>query len=298
MSASVLLTMTSCNSEDTSDKSFISLSKVPLQVSIDNVKTRSIVEGAILPNNSSYRIHVYSTDEKNKYVSLNNTDGSSVAYVDGVSKIDDYPIYLPDDGSGVQVLALYGGLVGVYTENKVVNNIKMNVNKQEDYMVGMNINKVNKSNPKASLSFSHLMSRVTLKIRKAEDNAEFYKIPSVTLNNVKANVILATDGGSPIVSEQNNETTSITLKNSNYTLDTSSDVITADFLLLPISQEGITIELNGISQTANLPVSDFGMGQHFMFNVVISDNKMKIEDVTVTPWGDSENEDDDIKFYN
>lgn len=277
MSAMALLTLASCSNEDAGSLLSSAQDRVPLQVSVENAATRGIIKGTTLPDDCSYRIYAYSRNSETNYEALNNRRGSSVYYNKGVSRIDDEPIYLPEDGSDVQVVALYGGIRGDY-DNLRVNKIELSVKDQEDYLVGINTNKVNKSNPKAKLAFTHVMSRVTLNIKRAKDNTNSYKIPVVKINNLASSyAYMDVEGGQPVISVvDKNQDFSLPIKIDDYVLDDPSKVITADFLVLPTEQENITIELDGFSQKIKLPISNFEMGQQYSFNVVIGKNKPEI----------------------
>lgn len=277
MSAMALLTLASCSNEDAGSLLSSAQDRVPLQVSVENAATRGIIKGTTLPDDCSYRIYAYSRNSETNYEALNNRRGSSVYYNKGVSRIDDEPIYLPEDGSDVQVEALYGGITGDY-DNLRVNKIELSVKDQEDYLVGVNTNKVNKANPKANLAFTHVMSRVTLNIKRAKDNTNSYKIPVVTINNLASSyAYMDVEGGQPAISVvDKNQNFNLSVKIDDYVLDDSSKVLTADFLVLPTEQENITIKLDGFSQEIKLPISNFEMGQQYSFNVVIGKNKPEI----------------------
>lgn len=277
VSAMALLTLASCSNEDAGSLLPSAQDRVPLQVSVENAATRGIISGTTLPDDCSYRIYAYSRNSETNYAALNNRRGSSVYYNKGVSRIDDEPIFLPEDGSDVQVVALYGGITGDY-DNLRVNKIELSVKDQEDYLVGVNTNKVNKANPKANLAFTHVMSRVTLNIRRAKDNTNSYKIPEVKINNLASSyAYMDVEGGQPVISVvDKNQDFSLPIKIDDYVLDDPSKVITADFLVLPTEQENITIKLDGFSQEIKLPISNFEMGQQYSFNVVIGKNKPEI----------------------
>lgn len=276
VSAMALLALASCSNEDAGSLSSSAQDRVPLQVSVENAATRGIITGTTLPDDCSYRIYAYSTNSETNYEALNNQSGSTVQYQKGVSRIDDNPIYLPEDGSDVQVVALYGGITGSYDDLRV-NKIKLSEKAQEDYLVGVNTNKVNKANPKANLAFTHVMSRVTLNIKRAKDNTNSYKIPEVTINNLAADAYMDVEGGQPVIYGVNNsQNFNLPIKIDDYVLDDSSKVITADFLVLPAAQENITVKLDGFSQEIKLPISNFEMGQQYSFNVVIGKNKPEI----------------------
>lgn len=276
VSAMALLTLASCSNEDAGSLLSSAQDRVPLQVSVENAATRGIISGTTLPDDCSYRIYAYSTNSETNYEALNNQSGSTVQYQKGVSRIDDNPIYLPEDGSDVQVVALYGGITGSYDYLRV-NKIELSEKAQEDYLVGVNTNKVNKTNPKANLAFTHVMSRVTLNIKRAKDNTNSYKIPEVTINNLAAYAYMNIEGGYPYISVvDNSQDFNLPIKIDDYVLDDSAKVITADFLVLPTEQENITVKLDGFSQEIKLPISNFQMGQQYSFNVVIGKNKPEI----------------------
>lgn len=276
VSAMALLALASCSNEDAGSLSSSAQDRVPLQVSVENAATRGIITGTTLPDDCSYRIYAYSRNSETNYEALNNQSGSTVQYQKGVSRIDDNPIYLPEDSSDVQVVALYGGITGSY-DNLWVNKIELSEKDQEDYLVGINTNKVNRSNPKANLAFTHVMSRVTLNIRRAKDNTNNYKIPRVTVNNLAFDAYMDVREGKPIINGvDNSQNFILPVKIDDYVLDDSAKVITADFLVLPAEQENITVRLDGFSQEIKLPISNFEMGQQYSFNVVIGKNKPEI----------------------
>lgn len=173
-----------------------------------------------------------------------------------------------------------------------VHKIPLSTQKQKDYLVGVNTNTVNKSNPKASLAFTHVMSRITLNIKKAEDNLNAYKIPEVTLNNVIGEAILEVEGGHPYLSSISNENSSITVKPINYVLEQSSDVATVDFLLLPTVQNNITVKLGGFSQEIKLPMVDFESNKQYSFNVVINNNELVSSSPVITSWQNPQKEEE------
>lgn len=289
--AMALLALASCSNEDAGSLLPSAQDRVPLQVSVENAATRGIITGTTLPDDCSYRIYAYSTNSETNYEALNNQSGSTVQYQKGVSRIDDNPIYLPEDSSDVQVVALYGGITGSY-DNLWVNKIELSEKDQEDYLVGINTNKVNRSNPKANLAFTHVMSRVTLNIRRAKDNTNNYKIPRVTVNNLAFDAYMDVREGKPIINGvDNSQNFILPVKIDDYVLDDSAKVITADFLVLPAEQENITVRLDGFSQEIKLPISNFEMGQQYSFNVVIRDGKLTVDGFKITPWSEKEQQD-------
>lgn len=291
VSAMALLTLASCSNEDAGSLLPSAQDRVPLQVSVEDAATRGIITGTTLPDDCSYRIYAYSRNSETNYEALNNQSGSTVKYQKGVSRIDDNPIYLPEDGSDVQVVALYGGITGSY-DDLWVNKIKLSEKAQEDYLVGINTNKVNKSNPKANLAFTHVMSRVTLNIRLAKGNTNYYKIPEVTINNLAFDAYMDVREGKPIINGvDNSQNFILPVKIDDYVLDDSAKVITADFLVLPAEQENITVKLDGFSQEIKLPISNFEMGQQYSFNVVIRDGKLTVDGFKITPWSEKEQQD-------
>lgn len=291
VSAMALLALASCSNEDAGSLLPSAQDRVPLQVSVENAATRGIITGTTFPDDCSYRIYAYSRNSETNYEALNNQSGSTVHYQKGVSRIDDNPIYLPEDGSDVQVVALYGGITGSY-DNLWVNKIELSEKAQEDYLVGVNTNKVNKTNPKANLAFTHVMSRVTLNIKRAKDNTNSYKIPEVTINNLAFDAYMDVRDGKPVINGVNNsQNFNLPIKIDDYVLDDSAKVITADFLVLPTEQENITVKLDGFSQEIKLPISHFEMGQQYSFNVVIRDGKLTVDGFKIIPWSEKEQQD-------
>lgn len=89
--------------------------------------------------------------------------------------------------------------------------------------MGVNTNKVNKSNPKANLAFTHVMSRVTLNIRRAKDNTNNYKIPEVTINNLAFDAYMDVREGKPIINGvDNSQNFILPVKIDDYVLDDSA----------------------------------------------------------------------------
>lgn len=281
MTAALMLSLASCSSDELANGSASSsskaLSQVPLEITVNDAESRSIIEGTTLPEECSYQIYPYIINSDGSYKSLlydGNTDdeGITVNYVKGNSNLT-RSVYLPEDGSNVNVVGLYGTKGFYYYD--FVNKVRLSVQDQEDYLVGHNVNVVNKNNPKAQMSFQHLMSRVTLRITKSEDNDNIYKISEVEVNNLASSGLMLFTPEGKIDFEQyyNTTTTSIVAGcKDNYVLDSPKDEILFDFLVLPTEQEGIEVTLFGVgsnNQKVTLPTVDFKSGEQYTFNIVI-----------------------------
>lgn len=80
VSAMALLTLASCSNEDAGSLLPSAQDRVPLQVSVEDAATRSIITGTTLPDDCSYRIYAYSRNSETNYEALNNQSGSTVQY--------------------------------------------------------------------------------------------------------------------------------------------------------------------------------------------------------------------------
>lgn len=272
MAAVMMLSLASCSSEELSNGSASSsskaLSQVPLEITVNNEGSRSIIEGTTLPEECSYKIYPYLKDGDWKKLT-NDDHGTSVKYSKGESRIDGM-VYLPEDGSDVSVVAIYGTEDGGYVDQGVLE-VGFAVPEQIDYLVGHNVNTVNKDNPKAQICFQHIMSRVTIHVTKSEDNKNSYKFSDIKVNNLfdDGYINVSPEGEIGLVGlgmDSNN----ITVKTAgNYLLENASDTVDFDFLVMPTEQElGITLQGSTTLKTT-LPKTNFEMGQQYTFNVVI-----------------------------
>lgn len=275
MAAAMMLSLASCSSEElanglTSSSSKV-LSQVPLEITVNNEGSRSIIEGTTLPDESDYIIYPYYKDGDWKKLT-NDDHGTSVIYHKGESKIDG-TIYLPESGADVNVVALYG-TNGGYVDQGVLE-VEFFVPEQIDFLLGHNVNTVNKDNPKAQISFQHIMSRVTIHVTKSEDNKNSYKFPDIKVNNLfDHGIINVSPVGEIELIGFAKDSINITVKTAgNYLLENASDTVDFDFLVMPTEQElGITLQEGSSTLKTTLPKTNFEMGKQYTFNVVIGKN--------------------------
>lgn len=278
VAASALLMATSCSENPLfSSATDSAKGKVALQVSVANpTNTRSLITGSTLPNGSTYSI--YALDEDGSSISPN-YEGTTVLYQDGESRIMEDPIYLPENGSKINVIALYG-TKGIYDSKGNIVNIPIDVEQQQDYLLGNSTGTVNYDAPIASIEFKHLMSRITLNITKSADSTVTYEIPSVSIRNVTKDAIMSIVGNAEKHSLESVSTEKIgfyTKPTENAVLRLPTDTVSVNFLILPIQHDSVKIELDSQKKSFILPISDFKEGEQYTFNVNI--NKKQVEEV-------------------
>lgn len=276
LAATGLLAMTSC-----SENSFFSTAteptkgKVALQLSLSNSSDTRVLEGSTLPDDCSYKIFALT---ENGELLNKNSEGATVNFRGGVSTIVGDTIYLPEDGSNVNVVALYN-TEGYYNGNGEIVKIPFRSG-IKDYLLGNSIGTVNNSNPKATIQFKHFMSRIRLNITKPADALETYRIPTITIDKVKDQAALritqhADKHEFDWISE--GTTAFYTKPEGNTTLAAATDTVSVDFIVLPTLQEGVKIRIDSLKKSFTLPVSDFKEGEQYTFNVNI--NKKQVEEV-------------------
>ena len=282
--AGSIFTLGACSNEE---NSLPQLSNVPLQVEVAGVqaKGRAIVEGTTLPNESSYGIFAYygnsSTLAKN--VKVNYSNGTSTLTQN---------VFLPENND-VSVYAYYPYMTDMAAEKYQIQSAS-----QIDYLYGYSADSdnklgyVNEAQPKASIYFRHAMARVTLKVKKAADNENSYKLPYVSLMNVKKNGYLYIKESAVIDCSGTEE---LIAKPDNYVLEAVDDEIVVDFLVLPMNtaEQPVTLGLGSNATnwdlTANIPNVTWVSGQQYTYTVTVSKGELlDISNAVIFPWDVSE----------
>lgn len=282
--AGSIFTLGACSNEE---NSLPQLSNVPLQVEVAGVqaKGRAIVEGTTLPNESSYGIFAYygnsSTLAKN--VKVNYSNGTSTLTQN---------VFLPENND-VSVYAYYPYMTDMAAEKYQIQSAS-----QIDYLYGYSADSdnklgyVNEAQPKASIYFRHAMARVTLKVKKAADNENSYKLPYVSLMNVKENGYLYIKESAVIDCSGTEE---LIAKPDNYVLEAVDDEIVVDFLVLPMNtaEQPVTLGLGSNASnwdlTANIPNGTWVSGQQYTYTVTVSKGELlDISNAVIFPWDVSE----------
>lgn len=279
----VLLLLYSCSSEVEVDNSSCSkVSQEPLKINVlDSSDTRSIISGTSLPDDCVFKIYVYTYEgdlmgENRRNPQLfSSPDGVPVHYKDGICTVRE-DIFLPTD-KHVLVEAIFEN----GDAKSLAKGFNISIDKQEDFLYGKQEgNVVDPMKPVANIYFNHEMSRVTLNIRKSEDNKKVYDIPTLTVKNIIGEVNYSHPALYLVDKTESSVLTDLVVETNNSKLASSSDVVTADFLLFPKIHENIAIEIgNGAESTSfklTTGIFDPGSGGHYTFNVTLNGENSSI----------------------
>lgn len=271
-----MLSVVACSSEE---EQALSDGRVPLEVEIVGVQnTRTIIDGTALPDGSQYGIFAMlgggTTDAVENGVNV------LVDYNNGKSTLGN-PVYIPDNAD-VPVYAYYP-YDSQNSDLAYLRQIPVEASSQTDYLYGTSVDAnnnfsfANAYNPKVRIHFRHALARVRLNVRKADDNVNSYKLPYVGLQNVLSLGWFDLYEGELAKSEGS---INLLAKPSEYVLDTSEDLLTVDFLVLPMNtaMQSVTLGLgdnyDAYSLTAPMPATEWKSGQLYTYNVTIRDNHM------------------------
>ena len=302
-----MLSVVACSSEE---KLALSDGRVPLEVEVVGVQdTRTIIDGTALPDGSQYGIFAMlgggTTDAVENGVNV------QVDYNNGKSTLRN-PVYIPDNAD-VPVYAYYP-YDSQNSDLAYLRQIPVEASSQTDYLYGTsvdvnnNFSFANAYNPKVRIHFRHALARVRLNVRKADDNINSYKLPYVGLQNVLSLGWFDLYEGELAKSEGS---INLLAKPSEYVLDTSEDLLTVDFLVLPMNtaMQSVTLGLgdnyDAYSLTAPMPATEWKSGQQYTYNVTIRDNQMpggsgslSISEATIAPWENTNQENIEVGDVN
>ena len=271
----------SCSSEDANGEK-TATGKSPLKINVAGVATtKSFFEGNMLPDECEYYIFLH-----NDGMDLNNSD-IPVQYAKGESRIS-RPVFITREST---VGAVY------CDRNKVVvdgNVIVLNTTDQQDVLVAYS--NVIPSYPEVSLMFKHIMSRVSLRITKSADNNRTYdKFGTAEVVDAPLGYYyLFSDKVTPI----NNQYTTLKVKPKDKSyIETATDVVEYDFLMLPQSSSGLKMNVNcsSFNSTINFSKLTLLAGNKYVLDAVIKGNDLEIQSVSVEPWA-SESHDISIEI--
>ena len=285
-----LLALGACSNDDAFVPQF---TDVPLQVEVAGVEgeSRAIIEGTTLPNESSYGIFAFYGNSSERLA-----QNIKVNYTDGVSTLTQN-VFLPEN-SDISVYAYYPYTANMTTEDY----LQIESSSQIDYLYGYSANSdnqltyVNEAQPKASIYFRHAMARVTLKIKKAADNENNYKLPYVGLMNVKQYGYLDIKGNTVL---DCSGTEKLVAKPENYVLDAVDSEILVDFLVIPMNtaEQPVTLcigdAIGGTIEdwllSASIPNSTWTSGQQYTYTVTISKGGvLELSEAVITEWVNNE----------
>jgi hypothetical protein len=266
-----------------------------LQISSVDVATptRAIITGTVLPSKVQYGI--FATSSLN---TLSNGTNVSVSYMDGVSTLSN-KIALPQN-SKVLVYAYYP-----YSKGVSATSVPIEILSQTDYLWGWSADTfghpayATETNPSVNIHFEHILSRVTLRIHKAEDNTKLYHITSAYLNDDgsdfayrKANANIYKNS----LSDFDYDATSGNGLNRGKNipgelhpgyLETSNDEITVNFLVLPYSYIAWSFKIvtDDLELSSNFYDTDFQSGMQYTYDVIIHQgNHLSLDAEEIIPW--------------
>lgn len=257
--------------------------KVPLEVQIKSSGTRTVIMGTELPNQSN--LGVFSVSKGNGETTASNVLASYANNRCDLAKT----VYLAEVEENVY--AYYP-----YSEKASLTSIPVEVKSQTDYLYGYAVDgkdeqtTVSALNPKANILLKHALARITLNIRKGEDNENF-DIFSASLSgdlpvsgtlDITKGAIACNGYGDVYVSCKANITEAITFS--------------LDILVFPadLSERDVLLSLNVIDCDKNdkyvsavLPKANWQSGQQYTYSVEIRNGNLVISQATITPWNDN-----------
>lgn len=270
----------SCSSDNANEEK-VAEAKSPLKINVAGVATtKSFFEGNVLPDECMYYIFLYNDGMDKDIFNL------PVKYVKGNSSIS-RPVYITRES-----------IVGaVYCDGEKVtvdgNRIQLNAADQKDVLVAYS--NVIPSYPEVSLMFKHIMSRVSLRITKSADNNRMYdKFDTAEVVDAPLGYYsLFSDKVTPI---DQYTTLKVEPKDKSY-IETATDVVEYDFLMLPQSSSVLKMNVNCSSFNSTIEFSKFTLlaGNKYVLDAVIKGNDLEIQSVSVEPWA-SENYDIPIEI--
>lgn len=289
-----MFALAACSSDDAATQEVVEISQVPLEVQVGGVQasTRGIIEGTTLPTTVE-EYGVFALYGNNWEQPLDNGCNARVWYSNGTSRLEK-TILLPQ-GVDVPVYAYYPYKES-YNSVEYLMYMPIEVESQTDYLCGHSVDGdnqwlyANPDRPKVDICFKHVLARVTLNIKKAEDNTNSYKLSTVSLNNVYSESLMSLLKEAVVESWGR---TNINITPASYVLSDQGDVVTADFLVIPEQQPEVSLTLDAGSYqlSAMIPATGWESGKQYIYEVTIGKGgKLAISEATITPWDNNPQE--------
>lgn len=299
--AGSMLSVASCTAEDTSLQTD-NTGKVPLEIDVNVSKTRSIVEGTTLPGESSFGIFA---PKGSNYETLVNGVNNKV-YFDGTSCTSDKKIYLTE-GVDIPVYAYYPYNNSYNSISYMNGEMSIEVESQTDYLYGYSSDtegrliSQNVTNPKATILFKHAMSRVTINVKKAENNSNDYIMQKVSLSGIytSANLLLkGDDDGRHVINANGNTSVGVKPMRGDVSSEGNNP---ADILAIPMdmSDRTVTLQLEFVGHepmTVTIPSTIWKSGQQYTYNVTIENSKLSISSGMISSWNDDTSGNENINI--
>lgn len=283
--AAVMMTA-SCSSEQ--NEPATEAANLALQVSVDGIEgTRAVIDSEYLPSGSDFSLWAWSKDSEKTIEGGDN----ALVHMNGYEAVLKEPVYIPaKDTVGVSAIYPYIGEYDYY--------VKLDLTKGEDYLWGEGLNYATALNPKVSIRFRHLLSRITLHFTVSSDNEASYDFKSVNLNGDGFGTwrevwVLPTTGK---IDEQTFlEYQPIPGHMSSDALYKGHD-LTVTFLVAPTPEwadqkTNWMVQLNSsmLIDSFLIPGAFYHAGINCVYNVQVSDgDKLVVTDCEIQPWENNE----------
>lgn len=293
-------TLSGCQSEKDTLANPSESSGVALQVNTASIlggKTRGqVVEGESLPEECRFVMHALDKD------TVNYIPTGQVAFVihAGNENIFEYPnggILLPSENEEVSVLAFYPE---GYSDN--VDFAWLNTLSREDFMWGTAVDNegqpmyASEENPAVNILFEHILARITLRIKRGENNQDDYKFTNFTLSGDFENSYRTASANLRTRTIENFDYSDFKdiqgIWDKYYFNGDPEDVVTVDFLVLPTKTSwvfGMTYDFSDYRLGTVLPETDYQSGNQYIYNVTIDKDEsgkvyLSIADAYITLW--------------
>lgn len=276
--AATLLTAAACSNDTPADPAPAD-SPVALELQVAGIGTRAVIDGTTLPDPCTYGVYVMMED-------IPVATNVAVNYAGGVST-PETPIYLPYAGVDYQVMAFYP-----YRES-ATDPAAIDLGSVEEQIDFLYVNRdpdtdqtltVTQESPTATLHFHHAMARITLRIRKAEDNTNDYRLTDVVIDGIHDYSSFNLLAGHCI-----DQRSSLSAFDRDFTESDLSAECEANVLVFPVDLSTrdvrLVLWLNGEQVYAPIPTTVWRGGEQYTYEVVINDaGVVRVGEAVITPW--------------
>lgn len=265
-----------CSSEDVTKESE---ARVPLEISIGNNDTRSIIEGTTIPYQTSFGIFGI----PNSYY----FDGTIAQDINNVSVFYDGQCTLSKDvllnSTPIYLKAYYP-----YNKDLTGRYITINSSDQTDYLFGESVwadhpYYVDNKSPKADIVFRHVLSRLTLRIKHTEKYGDDFKLTELSVYPLYESTQFDIYTGKLYESKWKDKWTDFPVNTT-----VSKDFKSIDFLIIPFTQsKTINIMLsqaNFAYHIIKIPNVTWEAGKQYTYEIIYDDNGIKVSEAVITPW--------------
>lgn len=255
---------------------------VPLEIEFKSIDTRASINGSSLPEYSDFGI--YLTDKTNN-IDINN---ALATYANKSCKLSQQIML---NGIPKYVYAYYP-----YAENiSLTGNLPMipMYSGTTDYLRGYSVNSsmqwtyVYNDAPKANILLKHVMARIILNIRKAEDNQQKLELYDAIFNGINYY------GSYNLLGDKFSTTKKGDVK-INMKSEITHESTQVELLAIPMeSTKGIQLVLDGTAMgydtyILTMPTGSWIAGQQYAYDVIFEDSKVSISAAQISLWKTNE----------